>query len=334
MASNNSRARPLSGFERKSISTNIIEKIVKSKLPCCKNNQKSPNALWECSYCECAFESADQRDAHNREIHPEQLAVKRKMKCCDNRKSKRLAFDYHHQCRYCHCMFPNKTGCDYHMKHVHQCKNGATMVADDHEEAARIAHLEQLQPKQDMQLELLQYHRQREMDDDFILVYVKANKLHEYRPQLDYQPDFSYIFRNRFERDELVRLVKKFKKEFIMQNFRFGSAEIIDLAEKGALSVEDIAGLLDYQMHWFHREVAFVSYLLDKNYKIKPNWVPRFISDDELMRRIKQTHTFTFNELCVEWRKNDLFSDICDWEKFHTQAQKHFPDPNFNEESD
>lgn len=258
------------------------------------------------------------------------------MECCDNRKSKRLVFDHHH-CRYCHCMFPNKTDCDYQMKRVHLCKYNAIMMTDNdqihhkakREEAARIAHLEQLQSKQVMQLEILQYQRQREMDDDFILVYVKANKLREYRPQLDYQPDFSYIFRNRFEQDELVvRLVKKFKKEFFTHSFRFENVEIINLAEKGALSIEDIAGLLDCRMHWHKRGVALVSYLLDKNYKIKPNWVVLLIRNDDLIRRIKQKHSFTYNEIYIEWQKNDLFSEIYDWEEFNAQARKHFLDPN------
>lgn len=277
---------------------------MKSKLPCCENNQKSSNAHWECSYCEYVFENADLRNAHNREIHPEQLATKRKMKCCDRRKSKRQALD-HHQCRYCDCMFSNKTGCDYHMKRIHQCKCGATMLTDDdrvqhkamHEEETR---MEQLQEEREDQLELPRRRRQREMDDDFILVYVKANKLDEYKLPPDYKPDFHYVIgRHKYlEGDELVRLVKNYKKEFFLyidlKYYRFGFDRIIDLAEKGAVSIEDIANILDFKIHWLICEgkVAFVSYMLDKNYKIKPYWVVNVIGDDELVRRInRSTHS-------------------------------------------
>lgn len=50
------------------------------------------------------------------------------------------------------------------------------------------------------------------MDDDFVLCFVKANTLHEYRPSLGYEPDFDYLFDNRrFDQDELLQIVTKFK---------------------------------------------------------------------------------------------------------------------------
>lgn len=71
-----------------------------------------------------------------------------------------------------------------------------------------------LRERQEEQLELLQQQRQRQMDDDFVLTYVKAKRLHEYRSQLDFEPDFNYIVFNQFEKDEWLSILKKFTPNF------------------------------------------------------------------------------------------------------------------------
>lgn len=308
---------------------------MKLKLPCCEINKKPRNAHWEwqCAYCECSFKTVNSFDDHNREIHREQFAVKRKLECCHDNEKKRQKTD-HHECIYCECTFRRKLDRDSHVIRIHECQNcgGYLMLADDVRAQHTIRH------NQEARLEKLQKLRQRQMDDDFVLNYVKANKLDEYQPQPDYEPDFDYIiFNYRFEKDVLLPFVKAFKCEFldtIMENYDdFGSAEIVHLAENGALSIEDVADFLDcviYGMDSDDEWSVLFSYLVANDYDIQTRWVARVIDNDEIIECIKEKNTFTFDEIYEERDNISIYNDEA-MNRFYVAVHKHFPDPDFKD---
>lgn len=187
------------------------------------------------------------------------------------------------------------------------------------------------------------------MDDDFVLAYVKASKLNEYRPQLNYQPDFDYIvFNYRFTREEWLAFVKKFKRRFL--NLFYGSFHnrffshyfskqhcyleqqftpemIIYFLQNQALSVHDAIDFLKEVKHAIDcvkYVSAIVSYLLDRGVKIQAEWVAKLIKDDALIARIKEKHAFTCEQIYHARRELPLSAlDI-------PKIQQHFPKPNVN----
>lgn len=153
---------------------------------------------------------------------------------------------------------------------------------------------------------------------------------------------FYEAFNNyRFEKEELVRIVKKFKRKFLDALYAndndccdteisFELVDLVYLAENYALSIEDIAGLLDYLMtasRHLNKSTKILAYLLDKDYPIKPKWILRAIYDNELIERIKAKHAFTFREIyeAVDW----YLSGYGRGREFYAQIQRHFPDSNF-----
>lgn len=301
---------------------------MKSKLPCCDINKKATNYTWECGYCECAFKKKKMLDDHNHEIHSLQLASKRKLNCCEHNGKKRQKLDQH-PCHYCECVFRNKFERDSHVDRVHKCSNCADIILND-----EIRTIHDAQHKQEDQLERLQEQRQRQMDDDFVLCYVNANKLDEYQPSSDQEPDIKYILSNyEFEREELLQFVKKFKAEFIdsfdSENFEecpFEPADLAYLAENGALTNEDLAYFQDCFVG-YEDDGSMLLYLLDRDYQIKPEWVANVIDNDELVERVKQKHTFTFREI-YETAEPD---DEDEHNRFYVQVHRHFPNPNFKD---
>lgn len=198
----------------------------KLKLPCCKYNEKSPLTEWDCSYCECSFRTMDLVFNHVRVFHSQQFTAKRKLTCCNYQEIKRQKFGDEgrdQKCHYYECMFRNENDHNNHVNAVHKCICGEIVLTADvraqhkakHAYEAKIAELEALQAHREAQLEQLQDQRQHRMDDDFVLKYVKTNKLDEYEPQPDYKPRGYIISNHDFEKEELVRFVKKFKDEFL-----------------------------------------------------------------------------------------------------------------------
>lgn len=209
------------------------------------------------------------------------------------------------------------------------------------------------------QLEDLQEQRQRQMDDDFVLCFIKANRMHKYRRQLHYEPDFEYILHNyRFEKEEWLSIVKKFKRQILNLLFSCfkrvcdGFAVIIvpeelevavtsqldpemvtHLLVNGALTINDAADLLhilfEPGMHVYYK-IAILSHLLDKNYKIKAEWVASAINIDELVDRMKATQTFTFGDVhkARQWNAFSPFN-INAIRTFYKHLQKHFLNPEF-----
>lgn len=190
--------------------------------------------------------------------------------------------------------------------------------------------------KPERQLEALKKQRQRELNDDFVLCYIKANKPADCRSQSGFKPDYRYIIKNfTFENEELLRLVKKFKSEFrdtlhyrSDHKFPFEWWSLFYLVEHNALSLEDVATLLDNLMYG-SANVDFVlkilAFLLDNDYKIKPEWVANAINDNALMERIKAKHTFTFDEIfeASNWNPyshDDERNALC------AKIRRHFPD--------
>lgn len=256
------------------------------------------------------------------------------MNCCNYNEKKRQKMDQH-LCYYCECTFRKKRDLDKHIRGVHTCSKcyDVGLTGD-----ARAMHT--IRHKQEADTKELQKQRQRQMDKDFILDYVKANKLDEWQWQSDYEPDFDYILTNhRFENEELLRFVKKFPDEFAdflgCSCESFASNDLIYLVENGAWSIDDLAESLD---NWLGSlgDDDYVSevlaYLLDKDYKIKAEWVAKAINDNELIERIKEKFTFTFDEIYdarVDCSISSTDEDA--WNEFYVQVHKHFPDPDFKD---
>lgn len=195
-----------------------------------------------------------------------------------------------------------------------------------------------LRHNQEDQLKKLQKQRQHKMDDDFVL-WVKANKLNEYRSHLlDYEPDFDYIFdRYHFEKEELLQIAKNFNGQFydflhgyfsVCSEYPFEYGHLIYLVENHEFPIDVLLDRLDDFMFMLDSE-QFVSatlmYFLDINYKIKPEWVARAIEDDNLIERIKEKYTFTFDEIYGAHNEDILYSnELVD--DFYVQVHKHFPD--------
>lgn len=277
-----------------------------------------------------------------------QPAKKRKMCCCDTNskkqeKNKRKASI---QCDYCQCTFYTHNLRGQHML-LHQCAYcGSDCFAVDGGRTCELRH------EQEYQLEELQDRRQREMDDNFVFAYVKAFRLTEYRPQLDdYEPNFDYILLNyRFEKEEWLTIIKKYKRQFLHSFFgsfkgwyliglgkrehfteQFNAEMFPYLLSNRAMNIQDVA---DFLQIIFRKEEnnayakSIVSHLTDNGYTIKAEWVANVINDDELIERIKQKHTFTYDQIhkTSQW---DTPLDANGLKMFYTQLQKHFYNSNF-----
>lgn len=186
------------------------------------------------------------------------------------------------------------------------------------------------------------------MDDDFVLGYVKANRMNEYRSHLDYVPDFDYImFNYRFEKDEWLPFVKKFKRPFLELLFNsfdiyfddYGyfieqiNAQLIAyLLENRALSVQDAIDFLNILVKKVgHDDYVFVviSHLLDNGCKINAEWVAKAIHDDGLIERIKEKQTFTFSDIHKARSWDSSAFGVEAMEMFYARLQKHFFDAEF-----
>lgn len=303
---------------------------MKVNLPCCDINKKSRTGYLQCRYCECFFKNYALLDGHYREIHKKQIAVKRKKICChSNNKKKRRKTDHHH-CLYCERVFPQKIWRNIHVDREHKCETcHGGILCDDVRDHHAFRH------NQEEQLEELQELRQFQLDDDFVFDYVKANKLDEYQPQPDYKPNFDYIMSN-YEISDiavLLKFLKKFKCTFLDYMFEhykaFDNEKIIYLAENGALSCDDVADFLDCALDDLIDDDVYdlVLYLLGEEYKMRPTWVARVIFYGNLVKRIKQKNTFTFDEI---YEAIEMYTYVDDVEMqrrayLYRAIFKHFP---------
>lgn len=315
----------------------------KVKLSCCENNTNGPN---KCDHCQCLFESADLLDAHYREIHPLRFVRKRKSSCCEENEKKRQKF-FQHQCDYCECTFQKKVQLKCHVGQVHGCATcGQTMLTKDVRSEHEIKHAEERREREEnerkeMELKELQHQK----DDDLILNYVKTNKLDEFPSDPDYQPDHQYIYNNflhKLDNEELLRFAKKFGVSGIFdddgefEDFfdRITYNQIVHLLENDVVSVEDVADYISNMTDSYYPPdimPELVTYFLDKDYEIKREWVAKLVDrDDALIERIKQKHTYTFDEI---YGARDLseFHQNADRDEFYKQVHEHFPDPDYEE---
>lgn len=324
---------------------------MKPKLPCCEINKKMPEwpkyryvywtreecHYWECDHCECVFETVQRLDDHVCEIHQMQLGTKRKMNCCPNNEDERRKMDQN-QCCYCECTFQTKINQEDHLKRFHSCSKCCEILLTDDVRA-----MHELKHKQEEQLERLEQQRQSKLYNDFVLNYLNGNKLDAYQEYGWAEPDFCDIFQDyHFENEELLRIVKKFNREFINALYDDWEAEIfvksdvlIYSVENDALSMKVMVDLLDWLSNNCNRHAYFVAeileYFLDKGYKIEPNWVAKVIGDvddDDLIERIKVQHTFSFREI-YETREWHMWYGEKEPIEFYNEVQRHFPDTNY-----
>lgn len=228
----------------------------------------------------------------------------------------------------------------------HQCSRCGEILSD-----LDNAQLHKTRHRQESQIGVFKKQRQREMDDDFVLCYVKANRLNEYEPRLDYEPDFRSISSNYlFEKEEWLMLMNKFKPHLLHVLFEsfedsFGrkkqkrlfkrlNAQILSyLLEYGALSVIDAIDFLNHLLNtdgYEDHASAIVSNLLQRGCNVKTEWVAKVLNDDELIQRIKEKCTYTFDEI-HKARQWDVFSpfDVNKLKTFGANIQKHFYHPKF-----
>lgn len=264
-----------------------------------------------------------------------QPANKRNMDCGEPNEEKRQKPD-ERACQYCERTFRKEVDRDDHVNSVHKCSTCYDVVLTD---GMRAIHNSRHQ--QEAQLEQLELQQQHQKDDDFVLCYVKANELHEYRPSSEYEPDFDYIFANHhFNQYELLQIVSKFKSEFLdsmfaLQNFgNIQCADLIHLVDNGALPIDDLANVVHSLLYEIHDEdfvFKLISYLLEKDCEIKAEWIAETIYNDELIERIKQKHTFTFEDVYEAGEGSPIWALWSDDQKeaFRIQVNRHFPKRNF-----
>lgn len=201
------------------------------------------------------------------------------------------------------------------------------------------SEMEKVHSKLEAQLEKLEQLRQVELDDDIVL-YAKAKVLDEYKPSVDYIPNFKDIFSyyRKLSNDDLVQPVRMFKTGFfkaISNAFRlqYGVDTLIYLVENNALSIDDVATFFDRQTVYFtsekRRKHDMISYFLDRGYAIKPKWVAFIIDNSELIHRIKKKYSFTFNEIYEEsayyFSREDLYFSTFSVECILEKVEEHFP---------
>lgn len=315
----------------------------KRKLKCCGRNRKK---LYKCCYCGCSLQNQVKFVEHV-QIHEKKLVAKRKLQlhCCGNYVTKRHKHKFW-SCHYCECVFRDASSQQGHISNVHKCpKCHEFILTDDLCAQHKIKHDKEEELK--MQQKLKEQQRQLEIEqecDNFVLNYVKTNKLDEYQLRPDCKLDFSYIFSDRFdlEKEELLAIVKKFDIDILSadlydchERFLNGGEKIIYLLENGALSVESDS-FLSWMDNLTYRIDAtiindMVEYFLDKDYEIKPNWVAAVASHiferDEVIERIKEKYTFTFDEIYEAGYECHLENP--DRREFYRNIHKHFPNPDF-----